>query len=158
MRPGSGLTGRQSPVTTDQKSMGEIQRKTIQVVAAVIFDGDRVFAVQRGYGEWKDYWEFPGGKTEPGESPEEALRREIREELDTEIAVGEALIKVEYDYPKFHLSMDCFCCRILQGDLTLLEAENSAWLTKDTLDSVNWLPADRIVVDIIRTRLCAQEI
>ena len=132
-------------------------RKTIRVAAAVIIDNGRIFATQRGYGPWKDYWEFPGGKTEPGESPEEALRREIREELDTEITVGERLIKVEYDYPKFHLSMDCFCCTILQGDLKLLEAESSAWLTKDTLDSVNWLPADRIVVDIIRARLCAKD-
>ena len=127
--------------------------KTIHVAAAVIYDGNKVFAVQRGYGDWKDYWEFPGGKVEAGESPEEALRREILEELDTEISVGEKLTTVEYDYPKFHLSMDCFCCSITNGKLTLLEAENSAWLTKETLYSVNWLPADLSVIRLIEEKL-----
>ena len=127
--------------------------KTIHVVAAVIYDGNKVFAVQRGYGNWKDYWEFPGGKVEAGESPEEALRREILEELDTVISVEEKLTTVEYDYPELHLSMDCFRCGILSGKLTLLEAENSAWLTKETLYSVNWLPADLSVIRLIGDRL-----
>ena len=116
--------------------------KTIRVVAAVIRKEDRIFATQRGYGEYKDGWEFPGGKIEPGETPEEALVREIREELDTEIEVGELIDTVEYDYPAFHLSMDCFWCRIRSGHLTLLEAEDSRWLTRDELYSVDWLPAD----------------
>ena len=116
--------------------------KTIKVVAAVIRKDGRIFATQRGYGEYKDGWEFPGGKIEPGETPQEALVREIREELDTEIEVGELIETVEYDYPTFHLSMDCFWCTIRKGDLTLLEAEDSRWLTRDTLFSVDWLPAD----------------
>ena len=120
--------------------------KTIHVAAAVICDRGRIFATQRGYGDWKDYWEFPGGKIEQGETPEEALVREIKEELDTEIEVGKRLILVEYDYPEFHLSMDCFLCRVRKGRLTLLEAEDAAWLTIDTLYSVNWLPADVLVV------------
>lgn len=116
--------------------------KTIRVVAAVIKNGDKIFATQRGYGEFKDGWEFPGGKIEPGETPEEALVREIREELDTEIAVGEKIDRVEYDYPAFHLSMDCFWAKVISGDLILREHEAAKWLTIDTLDSVNWLPAD----------------
>jgi 8-oxo-dGTP diphosphatase len=126
---------------------------TIHVVAAIITDGPRVFATQRGYGDWKDHWEFPGGKIEPGETPEEALRREIREELDTEIAVGEKLTTVEYDYPQFHLSMDCFLCTVTGGQLTLLEAEASAWLTAETLFTVNWLPADHQLVKLIGEKL-----
>ena len=124
--------------------------KQIEVVAAIIHDGaGRIFATQRGYGEWKDGWEFPGGKMEPGETPEEALKREILEELDTEIAVGDRLMTVEYDYPDFHLKMECFWCTIIKGNLTLLEAEDSAWLEKDRLFSVNWLPADLLVVQEI---------
>ncbi|MCR4672269.1 MAG: (deoxy)nucleoside triphosphate pyrophosphohydrolase [Lachnospiraceae bacterium] len=116
--------------------------KTVRVVAAVIRNGGKIFAVQRGYGEYKDGWEFPGGKIEPGETPQEALAREIREELDTEIAVGELIDTVEYDYPGFHLSMDCFWCRVSSGRLTLLEAEDSRWLSREELYSVDWLPAD----------------
>ena len=116
------------------------------MVAAIIRKGDRIFATQRGYGEWKDFWEFPGGKIEPGETPQEALRREILEELDTEVAVGDRLTVVEYDYPKFHLKMECFWCTIIKGSLTLLEAEDSAWLTREELYNLHWLPADLEVV------------
>jgi len=130
-----------------------MNKKTISVVAAVIRDGERVFATQRGYGEFKDGWEFPGGKIEPGETPEEALVREIREELDTEISVGKRIDRIEYDYPTFHLSMDCFWCEILSGDLVLKEAEDAKWLTKETLDSVDWLPADITLIEQIREEL-----
>lgn len=127
--------------------------KTIRVVAAIIMDHEKVFATQRGYGEFKDGWEFPGGKIEPDEAPEEAVIREIREELDTEIEVIELLDTVEYDYPKFHLSMDCFVCRIKSGNLVLKEHEAAAWLTKDTLDSVDWLPADQGLIPQIKAYL-----
>lgn len=116
--------------------------KTIKVVAAIIRDQDHIFATQRGYGEFKDGWEFPGGKIEEGETPENALIREIREELDTEISVGEKITCVEYDYPKFHLSMDCFWAEIVSGDLVLKEHEAAKWLSREELDSVDWLPAD----------------
>ena len=124
--------------------------KTIRVVAAIIIDGDKVFATQRGYGDFKGGWEFPGGKIDEGETPEEALVREIKEELDTEIEVIELLDTVEYDYPKFHLSMDCFICKIKSGDLVLKEHEAAKWLTRETLDSVDWLPADQGLVSQIR--------
>ena len=117
--------------------------KTIRVVAAIIFNQGKVFATQRGYGEFKDGWEFPGGKIEPGETPEEAIKREIKEELDTEIEIVKFLDTVEYDYPKFHLSMDCFICKVVSGDLVLKEHEAAKWLTKENLDSVDWLPADQ---------------
>ena len=130
-----------------------MNNKTISVVAAVIRDGDRVFTTQRGYGEFKDGWEFPGGKIEPGETAEEALVREIREELDTEISVGKLIDRIEYDYPTFHLSMDCFWCEILSGDPVLKEAEDAKWLTKETLDSVDWLPADITLIEQIREEL-----
>ena len=123
--------------------------KTIQVVAAIIRDQDRIFATQRGYGPYKDGWEFPGGKIEPDETPEQALAREIREELDTEIMVGDKLTDVEYDYPEFHLSMGCYWCTVLSGHLTLKEHESAKWLRFDELDMVNWLPADRIVVRLL---------
>lgn len=123
--------------------------KTVRVVAAIIIENRKVFATQRGYGEFKDGWEFPGGKIEPGETPEEALKREIMEELDTEIEVGDLLDTVEYDYPTFHLSMDCFICKIKSGNLILKEHEAAKWLTKETLDSVEWLPADRGLVEKI---------
>ena len=116
--------------------------KTVRVVAAIIIENDKVIATQRGYGEFKDGWEFPGGKIEPGETPEEAIVREIKEELDTEVEVIELLDTVEYDYPNFHLSMGCFICKIKSGDLVLKEHEAAKWLTKDTLGSVEWLPAD----------------
>ena len=121
--------------------------KTIRVVAAIIRDKGRIFATQRGYGPYKDGWEFPGGKIEPGETPEEALKREIREELDTEIEVGEPAGHIEYDYPEFHLSMDCFFCTLLSGTLTLKEHEAARWLSPAELDSVSWLPADRSLID-----------
>ena len=121
--------------------------KTIEVVAAVIFDAQgRIFATQRGYGEWKDWWEFPGGKIEPGESPQQALRREIREELDAVIEVGELLRTINYDYPTFHLTMHCFKCRLANGHLTLLEHEAAKWLTPSDLQSVRWLPADEEII------------
>ena len=120
--------------------------KIIRVVAAVIRDGDRVFATQRGYGDYKGGWEFPGGKIEAGETPQQALVREIEEELDTEIEVGERIDTIEYDYPSFHLSMDCFWCTIRSGHLVLKEAEDARWLTKETLGSVDWLPADRTII------------
>ncbi|SDA76959.1 8-oxo-dGTP diphosphatase [Lachnospiraceae bacterium G11] len=124
-----------------------MDRKVVRVVAAVIRDGSRIFATQRGYGNYKDWWEFPGGKIEAGETPEQALKREIEEELDTEIKVGDFIDTVEYDYPEFHLSMDCFWCEIVEGNLDLKEHEAAKWLTKDELNSVKWLPADKIVVD-----------
>ena len=126
--------------------------KTIRVVAAIIVDGDYVFATQRGYGDWKDYWEFPGGKIEPGEKPEEALCREIREELDTEIKVGEKISTIEYDYPEFHLSMDCYLAEVKTGELVLKEHEAAKWLLKDDLDSIDWLPADRMIIDLLKNR------
>ena len=115
--------------------------KTVRVVAAIIIENGKVFATQRGYGEFKDGWEFPGGKIEPGETPEEAIVREIKEELDTEVEVIELLDTVEYDYPNFHLSMGCFICKIKSGDLVLKEHEAAKWLTKDTLGRLEWLPA-----------------
>ena len=118
-------------------------RKQIQVVAAIIHDAEgRIFATQRGYGEWKDYWEFPGGKMEPGESPEEALRREIWEELETRIVVERFVKTVEWDYQQFHLTMHCYLCHVESGHLELKEHEAAQWLCKDELESVGWLPAD----------------
>ena len=124
--------------------------KQIEVVAAIIRKGDRIFTTQRGYGEWKDWWEFPGGKMEAGESPEDALKREIWEELSAEISVDELLCTVEYDYPKFRLKMHCYLCSLLTEALHLNEHEAARWLAKDELGSVDWLPADVIVVDKIR--------
>lgn len=117
-------------------------RKRIEVAAAIIIDGGKIFATQRGYGEFKDGWEFPGGKIEQGETPKQALVREIREELDTEIEVGELFDTVEYDYPDFHLILHCFLCTVKSGELVLKEHEAAKWLPKDSLDSVEWLPAD----------------
>ncbi|MBR3433314.1 MAG: (deoxy)nucleoside triphosphate pyrophosphohydrolase [Bacteroidaceae bacterium] len=124
--------------------------KQIEVVAAIIRKGDKIFATQRGYGEWKDWWEFPGGKMEEGETPEEALRREIREELSAEIRVGELLTTVEYDYPKFRLTMHCFLCTLIGDALHLNEHEAARWLSPDELDSVQWLPADEIAIGEVR--------
>ena len=121
--------------------------KTIEVVAAVIRKDDKIFTTQRGYGEWKDWWEFPGGKMEPGETPEEALEREIREELSTEISVDEFLCTVEYDYPKFHLVMHCYMCSLLTDSLHLNEHEAAKWLGREELPSVKWLPADVGVIE-----------
>ena len=131
--------------------------KTIKVVAAVICDSlqtkTRIFATARGYGEFKGMWEFPGGKIEPGETPQQALAREIKEELDTTIKVGELIDTVEYDYPDFHLSMNCFWCEVIKGDLILLEAQEARWLNRDELDSVKWLPADLGLVERIRSQM-----
>ena len=124
-----------------------------QVVAAIIIHENKIFATQRGYGEFKDGWEFPGGKIEPGETPQEALVREIKEELDIEIEVKDFLETVEYDYPEFHLSMDCFFCVIRSGELVLKEHEAAKWLTVETLDSVDWLPADQGLIEGIREYL-----
>ena len=124
--------------------------KTIRVVAAVIKDGSKIFATQRGYGEYKDWWEFPGGKIEEGETPQEALMREIKEELDIEIKVGELIDTIEYNYTSFHLSMDCFWCRIEEGTPRLVEAEACKWLTEEELCLVNWLPADRELIDKLK--------
>ena len=127
--------------------------KTIRVVAAVICDSienkNKIFATARGYGEFKGQWEFPGGKIEADETPQEALRREIKEELEAEIEVLDLIDTIEYDYPTFHLSMDCFWCEVIAGELVLKEAEAAKWLTKEELDSVQWLPADITLIDKI---------
>lgn len=132
--------------------------KTVKVVAAVIKAVNQkgeaiIFATQRGYGEFKDGWEFPGGKIEEGETPQEALKREIMEELDTEIAVGELIDTIEYDYPAFHLSMDCFWCKVVKGDLVLKEAEDAKWLKKEELGEIDWLPADVELIEKIGKEL-----
>ena len=127
--------------------------KSIRVVAAVIRDGNRIFATQKGYGNYKGWWEFPGGKIEEGETPRQALKREIREELDTEIEVGELISHVVYDYPEFHMDMDCFWCTVKEGNLTLKEAQSASWLCKDDLYSVKWLPADKDVLEKIESQL-----
>ena len=124
--------------------------KHIEVVAAIIRKEDRIFATQRGYGEWKDWWEFPGGKMEVEETPKEALAREIREELSAEINVGELLTTVEYDYPAFHLKMHCYLCSLIGEALHLNEHEAARWLTKNELDSVKWLPADLGVIELLK--------
>ena len=127
--------------------------KQIEVVAAIIRKGDKIFATQRGYGEWQNWWEFPGGKMEAGETPEEALVREIREELSAEISVDEFLCTVEYDYPKFHLTMHCYLCSLVTEALHLNEHEAAKWLGKDELDSVKWLPADVKVVEVLMNKM-----
>ena len=132
--------------------------KTVKVVAAIIKavneNGETIiFATQRGYGDFKGGWEFPGGKIESGETPQEALKREIIDELDTEVSVGELMDTVEYDYPQFHLSMDCFWCQIVRGNLVLKEHEAARWLTKDELNNVEWLPADITLIEKIRNLL-----
>ena len=125
--------------------------KRIEVVAAVICQGGRVFATQRGYGEWKDWWEFPGGKMEAGETPEAALKREIREELSAEISVGRLLGTVEHDYPAFHLTMHCYLCSLLSDALKLNEHEAARWLAKEELDGVRWLPADLQLIEQLKS-------
>lgn len=124
--------------------------KTIKVVAAVIKRNNKIFVTQRGYGEFKDGWEFPGGKVEKGETKEEALIREIKEELDTVIKVDSYLDTIEYDYPDFHLSMDCFICSVVEGNLVLKEHEDSKWIKKEEIDILNWLPADLVILDKVK--------
>lgn len=133
--------------------MDDVKKKTVNVVAAVIKRGDMIFATQRGYGDLKGGWEFPGGKIEEGESPEAALVREIKEELDTEISVDKFLHIIEYDYPSFHLSMRCYLCSVVSGDLNLKEHEAARWLTKETLNSVEWLPADVELIPMINEEI-----
>lgn len=126
--------------------------KTVEVVAAVIKHEDKIFATQRGYGDLAGGWEFPGGKVEPGETPQEALVREIHEELEATVSVDEFICQVEYDYPAFHLSMKCYLCSVTEGHLTLLEHSDAKWLEADALDSVDWLPADVAVVEAIKKK------
>lgn len=130
--------------------------KTVNVVAAIIRDGNMIFATQRGYGDYKDGWEFPGGKIEQGETAQQALAREIKEELDTEIVVGDLLTTIEYDYPKFHLSMQCFWCQIVDGSPVLKEHEAARWLDVDSLDSVAWLPADLTIIELLKEQIVDQ--
>ena len=127
--------------------------KVVKVVAAVIRNGDEVFATARGYGDYKGQWEFPGGKIQSDETPQQALIREIKEELDTDIEVGDLIETIEYDYPTFHLSMACFWCEIIRGDLVLMEAQDARWLTKEMLYSIRWLPADLTIIDKVRMQL-----
>ena len=129
------------------------QKRRIEVVAAILRKGDRIFATQRGYGDWKDWWEFPGGKMEAGETPEEALVREIREELDTEIRIDRFLCTVEWDYPQFHLTMHCYLCSLLKDALYLKEHEAARWLAAGDLHSVKWLPADEGLLPLIAREL-----
>lgn len=135
--------------------------KNVKVIAAVICDSlkekNRIFATARGYGDFKGMWEFPGGKVEAGETPQQALIREIQEELETDIRVGDFIGTIEYDYPTFHLSMDCFWCEVIQGELKLIEAESARWLTKDTLHEVQWLPADLKLIELIINTPCASK-
>lgn len=130
-----------------------MDKKNIKVVAAVIKNGNKIYATQRGYGEFKGGWEFPGGKIEQGETSQEALVREIEEELETKIKVNDLIDTIEYDYPKFHLTMECFWCEIIKGNLVLLEAEAAKWLTKEELFSVDWLPADLLLIPKIEENL-----
>ena len=136
-----------------QKTQRNENMKTIRVVAAVILSEGKIFATQRGYGDFKGGWEFPGGKIEDGETPEVALKREISEELETKIRVGELIDTIEYDYPNFHLSMDCFWCEIVSGKLVLKEHEAARWLDKENLYSVEWLPADVSLIEKIALKL-----
>ncbi len=127
--------------------------KSIEVVAGIITDSGKIFATQRGYGDYKDFWEFPGGKMEPGETPQQALARELREELSVEVDVGEFVCTVEYDYPGFHLTMHCFYCSVTGGTLTLLEHEAAKWLDMEQIHSVDWLPADVVVVNALEKNI-----
>lgn len=128
-------------------------KKTVSVTCAVIRDNGRIFAAQRGYGAYKDYWEFPGGKIEPGETPEAALIREIKEELDTIIRVERYICTAEYDYPEFHLSMRCYFCSVCSGELMLKEHEACKWLAKHELETVDWLPADLVIIPELKRLL-----
>lgn len=135
-----------------------MEPRRINVVAAIIIRDGKLFATQRGYGKWKDWWEFPGGKIEPDELAEDALKREIREELASDVEVGELLTSVEYDYPDFHLSMLCYLCSVVSGQLSLLEHKDARWLSADELDSVNWLPADLEILPLISDILTTDQL
>lgn len=135
-----------------------MEPRRINVVAAIIIRDGKLFATQRGYGKWKDWWEFPGGKIEQDELAEDALKREIREELASDVEVGELLTSVEYDYPDFHLSMLCYLCSVVSGQLSLLEHKDARWLSADELDSVNWLPADLEILPLITDILNADQL
>lgn len=135
-----------------------MEPRRINVVAAIIIRDGKLFATQRGYGKWKDWWEFPGGKIEQDELAEDALKREIREELASDVEVGELLTSVEYDYPDFHLSMLCYLCSVVSGQLSLLEHKDARWLSADELDSVNWLPADLEILPLISYILTADQL
>ena len=137
----------------DQEGINEWKMKRIEVVAAVICRGHQIFATQRGYGEWNGWWEFPGGKMEPGETPRQALAREIREELDAEIEIGDLLRTIEWDYPAFHLTMHCYWCTLASESLHLNEHASARWLGKEELHSVRWLPADISVLEDIAKEL-----
>ena len=128
-------------------------RKNLEVVAAIFRKENTIFATEKGYGEFKGYWEFPGGKVEPGESLEEALRREIREELQVEIHIEEKFTELDYDYPHFHLTMHCYFCSVLSGEITLVEATDARWLKKEELNTVNWLPADISLIEELKKQL-----
>ena len=141
-------------ITSDGQTRTEFYMKTKHVVAAIIRDGDKILSTMRGHGEYRGFWEFPGGKVEEGETPEEAVAREIKEELDAEIEVGELLTVVEFDYPDFHLSMSCFWASLKEGSsITLLEHDAAKWLTLEDIDSVGWLPADEDVIKAIKASL-----
>ena len=127
--------------------------KNIEVVAAIFRKANTIFATEKGYGEFKGYWEFPGGKVEPGESLEKALRREIREELQVEIHIEEKFTELDYDYPHFHLTMHCYFCSVLSGEITLVEATDARWLKKEELNTVNWLPADISLIEELKKQL-----
>lgn len=160
MDPGNTCKGRYLRVYDSWVIINRMEdrMKSIRVAAAIMINNNKIFATQRGYGEFKGLWEFPGGKIEPGETAEEALIREIKEELETEIEIIKLLETVEYDYPDFHLSMDCFICKILSGNLVLKEHEASRWLTKETLHSVEWLPADEGLIEKIKGYLSEMDL
>lgn len=152
------LTDLRNGIADDRERNIKVVTKTVKVAAAIIRQGDKIFATQRGYGEFAGLWEFPGGKLEPGESPEAALVREIKEELDSDITVGPLFYVLEHDYPDFHLSMNCYFCELINGNLTLIEHTDARWLTKDNLFSVPWIPADLGIIEKLEQSLGGSEV